>query len=174
MHTWFKPYGDSTGKTGVYTYDYINHRWSGLKVRPGWTSASGNDTEWVTKHWNPNHPFANIVMYDTLKFIEDPSRPGVFSFGSDLTDPRWFLTCSAWSSSSKPYRFMPLQNRGFGYDCRNRYWVGGPDTNCFKKQNFGFTMEMHRNFTYKKGQVFEFKGDDDVWVFINNKAVVNM
>jgi fibro-slime domain-containing protein len=174
MHTWFKPYGDSTGKTGVYTYDYISHRWSGLKVRPGWTSASGSDTEWVTQHWNPNHQFANIVMYDTLTFIEDPSKPGVFSFGSNITDPRWFLSCSDWSSSSKPYKFMPLQNRGFGFDSRNRYWTATPDTNCFKRQNFGFTMEMHRTFTYKSGQVFNFTGDDDVWVFINNKAVVNM
>lgn len=174
MHTWFKPYGDSAGKTGVYTYDYINHRWSGLKVRPGWTSASGNDTEWVTQHWNPNHQFANIVMYDTLKFTEDPSKPGVLSFGTNLTDPRWFLSCADWSSSSKPYKFMPLQNRGFGFDCRYRYWTSTTDTNCFKKQNFGFTMEMHKTFTYKTGQVFEFKGDDDVWVFINNKAVVDM
>ncbi|NLD95331.1 MAG: fibro-slime domain-containing protein [Fibrobacter sp.] len=174
MHTWFKPYGDSAGKTGVYSYDYVNHRWSGLKVRPGWTAASGHDTEWVTQHWNPNHPFANIVMYDTLKFIEKPSNPGVFSFGSDLTDERWFLSCSDWSSSSKPYKFMPLQNRGFGYDCDARYWTFTTKTACFKKQNFGFTMEMHRNFTYKKGQIFEFKGDDDVFVFINNKAVVNM
>jgi fibro-slime domain-containing protein len=174
MHTWFKPYGDSTGKTGTYTYDYISHRWSGLKVRPGWSPASGNDTEWVTQHWNSAHPFANIVMYDTLKFIENPSKPGVFSFGSDVTDPRWFLSCLDWSSSSTPYKFMPLQNRGFGFDSRGRYWTTAPDTNCFKKQNFGFTMEMHKTFTYKQGQVFEFKGDDDVFVFINNKAVVNM
>ncbi len=174
MHTWFRPWGDSTGKTGVYTYDYVNNRWSGLKVRPGWTSASGHDTEWVTKSWNANHQFANIVMYDSLKFIEDPSRPGVFTFGTEVNDKRYFLQCAAFSSEEYPIKFMPLQNRGFGFDCNNRYPVKGPDTDCFKRQNFGFTMEMHRTFTYKKGQIFEFKGDDDVWVFINNKAVVDL
>jgi fibro-slime domain-containing protein len=174
MHTWFRPWGDSVGKTGVYTYDYLNNRWSGLKVRPGWNSASSHDTEWVTKHWDRTRPFANIIIYDSLKFIEDPLKPGIFAFGTDLTDPRWFLSCGDWSSSSFPYKFMPLQNKGFGFDCRERYWSTKPDSNCFRKQNFGFTMEMHLMFTYKKGQIFQFKGDDDVFVFINDKAAVDM
>jgi fibro-slime domain-containing protein len=40
--------------------------------------------------------------------------------------------------------------------------------------NYSFTMELHTVFTYAGGEYFQFRGDDDVFVFIDKKLVINL
>jgi fibro-slime domain-containing protein len=69
--------------------------------------------------------------------------------------------------------FFPIDNKLFAAQ------GGDPDKGPYKSddqavRNFHFTYELHTTFRYKTGNVFTFRGDDDVFVYINDKLAVNL
>jgi len=56
--------------------------------------------------------------------------------------------------------FFPIDDELFGNEGR--------------PHNYHFTYELHTSFTYTGGETFTFTGDDDLWVFIDNRLVVDL
>jgi fibro-slime domain-containing protein len=57
--------------------------------------------------------------------------------------------------------FFPIDDQGFG---------NGPiDTH-----NYLFTTEIHTTFAYEGGEVFTFRGDDDLWIFVNGRLAMDI
>ncbi|MCA9653428.1 MAG: fibro-slime domain-containing protein [Myxococcales bacterium] len=56
--------------------------------------------------------------------------------------------------------FFPIDDQGFG--------------NEGNSHNYHFTLEMHTQFTYQGGEVFTFRGDDDLFTFINGRLGIDL
>jgi len=56
--------------------------------------------------------------------------------------------------------FFPIDDQGWG--------------NQGNSHNYHFTLELHTVFKYSGGEVFKFRGDDDLFVFINKKLAIDL
>lgn len=150
LEEWFRPSGaDGPADNSEFVLDQETGTWEWTNLVP---REGGTPGEYISTEYEPHYDMATIVIYDSLPFVRVPSQgEGVYQFdrsGSDGED-----------------QFFWIDGRGYGCDGSSR---------SRNDHNYSFSMELHREFTYQPGLTFDFLGDDDVWVFINDSLVLDL
>ncbi|MBD3346061.1 MAG: fibro-slime domain-containing protein [Chitinivibrionales bacterium] len=144
---WYRPSGmNGPDINAQFYYDNILKRWQWTHLE----SYLGRIGEYVSLDYNDSYDMATIIIYDSLPFTL--LGDGLYQFvqAEDINDQQFF-----W-----------INGRGYGDDHLR--------ADCGSGRNYGFATEIQGHFEYRPGLTFEFFGDDDVFVFINDSLVLDL
>jgi fibro-slime domain-containing protein len=145
---WFKPWVAGDFKIPNYsphaTYKEFISDWN----KEGQANVTYNGDTTVSY----DTAFKNIVIHDSLPFKLIPNSNGKYEYRDSL--------------------FFPLDNKGFGKEWNNE--VNKSEYSTKSNHNYSFTMELNYQFVKKTGMTFFFKGDDDMWVFVDKKLQMDL
>jgi fibro-slime domain-containing protein len=145
----------------------------------------------VTYHdFNASHAdFQDPKCFGGKNMVQDtlgPDRKPVHLPGnlcSTNSLPDWFHDAKDNTRYCKSLTLDPKPGTASTYEYSNPFFfpLDSVPTNekiytgdDHKIHNFHFCMEMHASFKYQGGEVFDFLGDDDVWVYVNNRLALDL
>jgi fibro-slime domain-containing protein len=158
------PKTDQSGAPNTsYMGPWDDHEIVGVALGADGKPVYKNPTMTLTTHgkaafdnWFRDVPGTNLHVDYPLKLTQDAN--GAFVFDSNVSGV-------ALSASDTTKNFFPIDD-------------GGMYQTTFGNQgnthNYSFTVELHTTFVYHGGEFFNFRGDDDVFVFIDKKLQINL
>ncbi|HKQ68879.1 MAG TPA: fibro-slime domain-containing protein [Polyangiaceae bacterium] len=134
----------------------------GADNKPVYKNATGGTVTTAGKAWfnlwYRDVPGTNINVPYTLTLTLTPD--GEYEYDSRKTG-----ILETTSTGTTRRIFTPIDD-------------GSPYQTAFgnqgEKHNFSFTCEIHTVFTYRGGELLRFRSDDDIFVYVDKKLIINL
>lgn len=179
-------YGDQTDTEGIP----IN-RWTGSGNNPmqgivqnklidgypslsGSYQGSGNSEESLEYLFNPTYDHSGKQSYRNVVGLFSIDKQGYYSFDCKKNAAEFDEESYSFNVYDTPYvggQFFPFNKTpeimtATRDDVKMNHYFGATITTRFVQQHSGYTNDQHTTST-----IFEFSGDDDVWIFIDGVLV---
>ena len=152
--------GEPDAETGLFLPGIVG-RQRRVVSGPGCAAAgaAGDCRHAACQQWNVMPPTYSIKSRATFAHWFNTVPGTNIEISGELSLFETIPGSGIWRFASNP--FFPIDGQGFG---------NSPGL----AHNYSFTTEAHVKFTYLTGQQIKFRGDDDLWIFVNGKLAIDL